>query len=477
MHDLYPPSARLSRRGLLRFTGLTALGALSASLLAACQSSSTSSPPATAKPAAAPTSAAAAAAATAAPAAAAAPATAQSGNSQSATITWSFWGDPNELPPNDEVIKAFNARYPNIQIKTFHEPWASYFDKVQTMFAGDTAPDVLFLTNIASYASKGVLAPVNDLAKQTGYDVTDFTDAELKLFQHQDKLYGFPRDNDTKVLFYNKDAFDEATIAYPDDKWDWAALRDAANKLTKRQGDRVLRYGAAIESGEWPSFVWQNGVEVYDDVFKPTKSLLDQPDQTTAITFLADLMNTDKVIPSATALTQAGGVTNLFTSGLAAMVISNAPRLLSFAQAPFKWNIAVLPKQKRPANYVGGAGYVMSAKTRAPEAAWTFMQFVNGPEAQKIFSQGGGVVPARVSVQKSDTFLKSGPPGVTMDVFVTATGQGHLNGAGTIGPWQQELSQGVNKDLDVIWAGDAKPAEQLKVVAANATAKLKQLVT
>jgi multiple sugar transport system substrate-binding protein len=493
MSERYPWSARLSRRALVRLATAAGLGAASASLLAACQGggSSSSGPPATGANAPAPTAAsgpAPTAASAPAPTAASAPAPtaasaagstaapAQAGT-QAATITWSFWGDPNELPPNDEVIAAFNARYPNIQIKTFHEPWASYFDKIQTMFAGGSAPDVLFLTNIASYASKGVLAPVNDLAKQSGYDITDFTDAELKLFQNQDNLYGFPRDNDTKVLYYNKDAFDQAKIDYPDDTWDWNALRDAANKLTNRQGDRVLRYGAAIEATEWPAFVWQDGVEVYDDVFKPTRSFLDQPDQTAAITFLADLMNTDKVIPSATALTQAGGVTNLFTSGLAAMVISNAPRLLTFAQAPFKWDIAVLPKQKRAANYVGGAGYVMSAQTKAKEAAWTFMQFVNGPEAQKIFSKGGGVVPARVSVQKSDTFLKSGPPGVNMDVFVTATGQGHLNAAGTIGPWQQELSTSVNKDLDVIWAGDAKPAEQLKVVAANATAKLKQLVT
>jgi multiple sugar transport system substrate-binding protein len=459
---MHPPSSRLSRRAFLQFATVAGLGAASASLLAACQGGATSSAPAVS---------------TSAPGPTAAPAAAQGATNQAATITWSFWGDPNELPPNDEVIKAFNAKYPNIQIKTFHEPWASYFDKIQTMFAGDAAPDVLFLTNIASYASKGVLAPVNDLAKQSGYDITDFTDAELKLFQNQDKLYGFPRDNDTKVLYYNKDAFDQSKIGYPDDTWDWNALRDAASKLTNRQGDRVLRYGAAIESGEWPAFVWQNGAEVYDDVFKPTKSLLDQPDQTAAITFLADLMNADKVIPSAAALTQAGGVTNLFTSGLAAMVISNAPRLLSFAQAPFKWDIAVLPKQKRAANYVGGAGYVMSAQSKVKEAAWTFMQFVNGPDAQKIFSKGGGVVPARLSVQKSDTFLKSGPPGVSMDVFVTSTGLGHLNGAATIGPWQQELSQSVNKDLDVIWSGDAKPADQLKVAAANANAKLKQLVT
>jgi multiple sugar transport system substrate-binding protein len=139
--------------------------------------------------------------------------------------------------------------------------------------------------------------------------------------------------------------------------------------------------------------------------------------------------------------------------------------------------VAVLPKQKRPADYVGGAGYVMSSKTKEKDAAWTFMQFLNGPDAQKIFSKGGGVVPARVSVQKSDTFLKAGPPGVSMQTFITATSQAHLNGAATIGPWQQELSTAVNKDLDTIWAGEAKPADQLKVVAANANAKLKQLVT
>lgn len=479
------PMARLSRRALFRFTATAGLGAAAASLLAACQAAGPASPApaptaggqsAAPKPAAPTSAPAAAATAAPAPAATAAPAAAQSGG-QPATITWSFWGDPNELPPNDEVIKAFTARHPNIQVKTFHEPWASYFDKIQTMFAGDSAPDVLFLTNIASYASKGVLQPIDDLAKESKYDVSDFTEAELKLFQTNGKLYGFPRDNDTKVIYYNKDVFDQAGVAYPDDKWDWNALRSAATKLTNRQGDRVVRYGAAIEAGEWPAFVWENGAEVYDDVYKPTKCLLDQPDQVEAITFLRDLMNTDKVIPNASALTQAGGVTNLFTSGLAAMVISNAPRLLSFAKAPFKWDISVLPKQKRVANYVGGAGYVMSAQSKNKDAAWTFLQFVNGPDAQTIFSKGGGVVPARVSVQKSETFLKSGPPGVNMQAFVTATGQGHLNGASTIGPWQQELSSTVNKSLDVIWSGEAQPADQLKVVVTGANAKIKQLVS
>lgn len=58
------------------------------------------------------------------------------------TITWSFWGDPNELPPNYEVIEAFEAAHPHIKIETQHAPWSSYFDRIQTQMAGGTAPEI-----------------------------------------------------------------------------------------------------------------------------------------------------------------------------------------------------------------------------------------------------------------------------------------------------------------------------------------------
>lgn len=484
------PARPCSRRRALRLAGAAGLAALSASLLAACgnsggQSSAAGSSAGTASVAAGSTaSQATSGPATSGPAAGsqasssgtATASAAAAGSGGATTITWSFWGDPNELPPNDEVIKAFNQKDPQIKIQTFHEPWANYFDKVQTMWASHTAPDVLFLTNVLSYASRDVLEPLDSYIKQSNYDVKDFVPAELVDFTYQGKIYGFPRDNDTKVLFYNKDAFDQAKIGYPDANWDWDNLRDAAMKLTTRSGSRVSRFGAAIESGEWPAFVWQNGAEVYDSATHPTKCLLDQPAQTQAITFLADLMNKDKVIPNATALNEQGGVTNMFGGGLAAMTITDAPRLLTFAKSTFKWNVSLYPKMKRHANYVGGAGYVMSSQSQHKDAAWTFCAFVNGPEAQTIFSKGGGVVPARISVQKSQTFLNSGPPGVDMQVFVTATANGHLNGDATSGPWAQELTQTVNKDLDLIWAGQKDPASQLKVTTQDADAKIQQLV-
>ena len=192
-----PAPLALSRRALLVRLGIVGVGAAAVPFLAACQ----------AAPAGTSGASASAAAATAA-------------SVPPATITWSFWGGPTELPPNDEVIKAFNVKYPQIKVTKFHEPFASYFDKITTMFAGNTAPDVLFLNNVPTYAGRGVLEPLDTVIKQSNYDVQDFVQAEMKLFQYKGSTYGFPRDNDTKVLYYNKDAFDEAKVSYPDDSWD-----------------------------------------------------------------------------------------------------------------------------------------------------------------------------------------------------------------------------------------------------------------
>lgn len=457
----------LSRRSFLR-TAAAATGA--ALLLAACGGGSTT-------PAPAPTAAGtgqqgqppAAATPTAAAATGAAPAT------MSGTVTWSFWGDPAELPPNDKVIAAFNKKYPNIKVEKFHEPWASYFDKIQARFAGGTPPDTLFLNNVPTYASQNVLQNLDEFIKRDKFETDDYVDAALELFRYNNSLYGFPRDNDTQVLYYNKDMLDKAGVKYPDESWTWDNLREAAQKLTVRDGARVSTYGAAIEAGRWTWFVWSNGGEVFDNARKPTKATIDSPESVEGIQFFADLMNKDKVVPSATGLTQLGGVTDMFQSGKAAMCVSNAPRMLTFAKnQALKYNIAVLPKRKKAVNYVGGAGYVQAKDAKNKDLAWAFTSFVNGKEAQNIFTENGGVVPARISVQKDGDWLKATPQGVDAKVFVTATAQGHP--PITIGPWARELNEIITKGLDTVWAGERSAADATKDVAGQLNTKIKDVV-
>ena len=55
---------------------------------------------------------------------------------------------------------------------------------------------------------------------------------------NQDHYYAVPFALVNTVLYFNKDMFDAAGIAYPTDDWTWEEFREAAKKLTiDKNGD------------------------------------------------------------------------------------------------------------------------------------------------------------------------------------------------------------------------------------------------
>lgn len=314
------------------------------------------------------------------------------------TLVFSYWGDPAELPPFVEIAKAYEAKHPDITIQPQQAPWSGYWTKLDAQLAAKAGPDVMFITNVPTYAARGQLERLDSYIAKDKFPIGQFNPEFLKIHMYKGGLYSIPRDNDTTVLYYNKDAFDQAKLAYPNASWKWADLRNAALKLTQRSGNRVTRYGLVLESNKWPTFVYQNGGKIFDDPLNPSKFLLAEPKGTQAIQFIADLINKDKVAPNFQEMAQIGDSTQLFGSGQAAMVMTNAARLATFKDAPFKWAVAPLPAGPTGirANTVGGAGFGMNANSQHKAEAWDFLKFLAGPEGQAIFAKGGGAVPAMV---------------------------------------------------------------------------------
>ena len=58
------------------------------------------------------------------------------------TLTFSYWGDKNELACKEELIKDFEAAHPNIKIEATYTDGVSYHTKLQTFFTSGAAPDV-----------------------------------------------------------------------------------------------------------------------------------------------------------------------------------------------------------------------------------------------------------------------------------------------------------------------------------------------
>lgn len=389
--------------------------------------------------------------------------------SAATNLVFSFWGDPAEAPPFLEIVKSFNATHSDIQVTYQQTPWSGYWTKLDAQLAAKAGPDVMFITNVPTYASRSQLMNLDALIAKDKFPIAQFNPEFLATHKYKGGLYSIPRDNDTMVLYYNKDAFDEAKVPYPSDAWKWADLRSAALKLTKRDGSRVSRYGVVLENNKWPTFVYQNGGKVFDDPFTPTKFMLGDAKGVQAIQFIADLINKDKVAPAFQEMAQIGDSTQLFSSGQAAMVMTNAARLTTFKSAPFKWAVAPLPAGPTGlrANTVGGAGFGINANTQHKAEAWTFLQYLAGAQGQTIFAKGGGAVPA-MNLNKTVTAAFNVP---YEKVFLAESNRQGVYP--NFAKYVQVSNTLLNPALDTVWNGESTAQAALSKIAPDVDKLLK----
>ena len=67
-----------------------------------------------------------------------------------------------------------------------------------------------------------------------------------------------PKDKDTVCLVYNREMFDNAGLAYPDDSWTWDVLTEASAAIYDKTGKYGFMAYADEQLGYW-NFVYQAG--------------------------------------------------------------------------------------------------------------------------------------------------------------------------------------------------------------------------
>jgi multiple sugar transport system substrate-binding protein len=154
-----------------------------------------------------------------------------------------------------------------------------------------------------------------------------------------------------------------------------------------------------------------------------------------------------------------------------AMVMTNAARMPTFAEAPFEWDVAPLPAgpDGERSNTLGGAGYVISSTTEHLEEAWSFLQFLAGPEGQSIFASTGVAVPASYADPTvAEAFVSACVEGVSCEVFIAETENGRL--APNFPDWREIENTIVVPHLDLVYTGEMSAEEALTQMAAEVRA-------
>jgi len=396
------------------------------------------------------------------------------------TLTWGFWGSPEERATHEKVAQAFMAEHPDIKIEYWHYPWSDYFTKLQTLFAGGdpkAIPDVFFLWPTPRYAAQGVLENLDPWIKKSNYDLSDYWPALLESAMYQGSVYGLPRDVSVEVLYYRKDIFDEVGVEYPNENWTWDDFVAAAEKLTVVEpSGRVARYALGMEGGKWQLWVGQNKGTILDDMRNPSKCTLTEPAAMEGIKFFADLMNRNLAMRSAN-LNQAGGDAAVFQSGQVAMIIQNASRVSTFNAAGLNYDVAVvpIPKGGQRSAAAGGAAWVMAAASDSKEEAWAFLSWLQSTDGgQRLYTASGEIFPALRSTARSDAFLKAGQPPANRQAFLTEGENAKVWRFGYFSEWGELSDSIIDPGLERVWAGEATPEEVVPQICEQVDAFLKE---
>lgn len=426
MEMTYVKRQRFTRRQALAAAGTLAAGAI----LAACApapSTPTPAPPAQA-PAPAPTTAPASTtaptraqtaavtpttAAAQAPAKATAPAATPAAAAKGpAVIAFTFWGNPEMKAGTDQWVAGFEKASPRVAIKAIHVP-TQYGTKLTTLIAAGDAPDVmwLFSSQVGPLVQQKQLAELDDLAKRDKVDLKDFPQGAIQGLTLGGKLVALPQATYVEVLWYNKDLFDAAGVKYPDDTWTWDTLEEAARKLTKGEGG-TKQFGFLVRPPSFfqqeSAYIWRNGGETFSEDL--SKTLLDQDLAVKAVEWYYGLKNDLKVSPS-TAEIQAtpemtGGDRAMKTKRVAMVQDTNITPVQLQTIEDIRYDLAVfpLPKGGKRGGPVFSDNVAIAQSSKAKDAAWEFMKYQVGDEAQWIRSATGWNSPARLSSLKDPRF-------------------------------------------------------------------------
>lgn len=332
------------------------------------------------------------------------------------TLLFSFWGSPDQISIEREIIDKFEAAHPDIKIKTLHIPSASrYGDKILTMIAGGTPPDVMFIhiTTFPNFADSGRLLDIQDLIKRDIPQETlnDLYPAALDLFTYNEKIYGIARDISSWVIFYNKKIFDEAEVAYPSPAWTWQKFEDACKKITRDiDGDGVLDVYGSIFPQDLSLLILSFGGKIFDNVEKPTKCIIDQyKENLEVLKYTKKLFDEKAVAPLE--IGSGSGAYEIFASGRIGMYFAGRWKVPDFRKIKaFEWDIAPVPKGKKRVTRLSGSCLAIATESKLQKEAWEFVKFYTSHEGYKISVKGGRLVPIYKSLANAPFFLNEKPP-------------------------------------------------------------------
>lgn len=339
----------------------------------------------------------------------------------SKTVRVMLWGNDQDITSIKDAAAGFETAHPDITISWEQGDCGVDYATCKTLAAGGTLPDAFVMGTWGYFdaVNDGLIADVTPYLEKSETSIDDFTPAIINNLTASDgDLYGMPMGYNVQSLFYNKDMFDAAGLAYPpaDGSYTYDDLRDWAAKLTLDENganatdaafapDQTKQWGyfnfaaLPIPQGYMPVLAAFGGGILADG---NTTCTADSQETIDGFQWLQDLMWTDRsaITPQ---LQQEESGDSRWVGGTVAMQQGSHEQVAAVqAKNPdLNYGIAALPAGPAGSATLTQAHiWTMAETSKAKDATWEFINYMSTEGAGRQM----GLIPAYKDLAKGDDF-------------------------------------------------------------------------
>lgn len=254
------------------------------------------------------------------------------------TLTlWAFEGEEAFFPT---LIDRFEAEHPNVTIEMTQIPEDNFATKVDTALAAGRPPD-MGLTFEKRWFKVGAVLPLDDVIESEGIDLSTFNQNAMSGCRYEDSVYCLGSYTGAVLLFYNKDLFDAAGVAYPSSTEPMTIdeFGTVAAQLAQPNEDLSKRVWGTI--GEAP-FWWSDPLTHFSEDGRTTQGYMNDAPTVHQYDVMSGLVR-DGYAPTGSEF-ELLGTEDLLATGQVAMAISdNLAAIDALETAGIDWGAAPVP--------------------------------------------------------------------------------------------------------------------------------------
>ena len=373
-------------------------------------------------------------------------------------------------PHQEEWDNMFMERHPEYSVKITYNSWSDHNEVVPAWAAAGTLPDVIYVHGSRSYpwAGEGIIISIQDFVDgDEEFNVTGIWEESLRLYRYEGNQVCIPYDHGPKILGYNKDIFDAAGVAYPDDSWTMETLMETAIQLTDAD-NRIFGWSGELPSHQHEAMLAWGGRVMNEE---QNEMVIDSAENRDAFQFWVDLIHEHKAAPTpaeSEAFEQGPWISG--GAAMAKVASWNTPTLDKFAS--FSWDVANWPEGPAGRGTGSfGSGYGITKDSAHPADAWNYLREYLSTDGM-IFMWGdtGRGSPARKDAYAS--WMNSSIAPDNAQAFLTALEDYAVTDMPYATAAAAELSDIWGREFALLRSGDKTVDEAIAIITADSQAAL-----